>query len=282
VRKEWHSLDHVPLADSYSSAVTTSTSVPFDFFHLNSIDPLANGRTLISARNTWALYELGTQSGQILLTIGGKKSTVKLANGTRTAYQHDAEVLPDGNISLFDNGGVPMVHPQSRALIESFSPTAGTRLIAQYEHPTALRSGSQGNIQNLANGDVFVGWGAAPYFSEFSGAGALLFDAHFHGSYQAYRAYRFGWTGVSGGRPAAVASAVHGKLTVYVSWNGDTRTATWRLLTGATPSSLAPVATAPRKGFETVLAAPAPAAYVAVQALDASGAVIGTSKTIAG
>jgi hypothetical protein len=282
VRKEWHSLDHVPLADSYSSAVTTSTSVPFDFFHLNSIDPLANGRTLISARNTWALYELGTQSGQILLTIGGKKSTVKLANGTRTAYQHDAEVLPDGNISLFDNGGVPMVHPQSRALIESFSPTAGTRLIAQYEHPTALRSGSQGNIQNLANGDVFVGWGAAPYFSEFSGAGALLFDAHFHGSYQAYRAYRFGWTGVAGGRPAAVASAVHGKLTVYVSWNGDTRTATWRLLTGATPSSLAPVATAPRKGFETVLAAPAPAAYVAVQALDASGAVIGTSKTIAG
>ena len=69
---------------------------------------------------------------------------------------------------------------------------------------------------------------------------------------------------------------------MYVSWNGDNRTATWRLLTGATPASLAAVASASRAGFETALHAPAPAAYVAVQALDASGAVIGTSKTIAG
>ncbi len=84
-----------------------------------------------------------------------------------------------------------MVHPQSRALIESFSPTAGTALVAQYEHPSALRSGSQGNVQNLANGDVFVGWGAEPYFSEFSAPGTLLYDAHFHGTYQAYRGYRF-------------------------------------------------------------------------------------------
>jgi hypothetical protein len=282
VRKEWHSLDHVPLSSSYSTAVTTNTSLPFDFFHLNSIDPLANGRTLISARNTWSLYELNTQTGQIVQTIGGKQSTVKQANGTRTAYQHDAELLPDGNISVFDNGGVPMVHPQSRALIESVSPATGTALVAQYEHPTPLSSGSQGNVQNLANGDVFVGWGAEPYFSEFTSAGTLLFDAHFHGSYQAYRAYRFGWTGEPGGRPAAVASTSTGKLTVYVSWNGDTRTASWRLLTGATPSSLAPIATTPRTGFETTLAAPAPAAYVAVQALAASGAVIGTSKTIAG
>ena len=87
---------------------------------------------------------------------------------------------------------------------------------------------------------------------------------------------------IAGGTPTAVASASGGKLTVYVSWNGDTRTATWRLLTGATASSLAPVATAARTGFETALRAPAPAAYVAVQALDARGAVIGTSKTIAG
>ncbi len=175
-----------------------------------------------------------------------------------------------------------MVHPQSRALIESFSPAAGTTLVAQYEHPAPLRSGSQGNIQTLANGDVFIGWGAEPYFSEYTSAGTLLYDAHFHGSYQAYRAYRFGWTGVPGGKPAAVASASAGKLTVYVSWNGDTRTATWRLLAGASASSLAPVASATRTGFETALQAPAPAAYVAVQALDSSGAVIGTSKTIRG
>ncbi len=281
VRKEWHSVDHVPLSYSYSTAVTTSERLPFDYFHLNSVDPLADDRTLISARNTWSLYELNTQTGQILVMIGGKHSNVKLT--THTAYQHDAEMLPDGNISVFDNGGVPAVHPQSRALIERINTKAGTgTVVHEYEHSTKLLSGSQGNVQNLANGDVFVGWGAEPFFSEFSASGTLLFDAHFHGTYQAYRGYRFPWTGAPGGAPTAVASTAGGKLTVYVSWNGDTRTATWRLLSGATPSSMAPVATAARTGFETALHAPAPAAYVAVQALDASGAVIGTSKTIAG
>jgi len=283
VRKEWHSLDHVPLADSYSTAVTTSSRLPFDFFHLNSIQPLANGRTLISARNTWALYELDTRTGQVELTIGGKSSEVKLASGMHTAYQHDAELLPDGNISIFDNGGVPMVHPQSRALIVNVNTATRTgRLVAQFEHPTALHSGSQGNVQNLANGDVFVGWGAEPYFSEFNAHGALLYDAHLHGSYQAYRAYRFPWSAPGIGRPSVVASASSGRLSVYASWNGDTRTASWRLLAGTSTSHLAAVATAPRLGFETAIAAPAPAPFIAVQALDASGKVIGSSKTIRG
>ncbi len=47
----------------------------------------------------------------------------------------------------------------------------------------------------MAGGGVFVGWGSEPYFSEFSPSGQLLYDAHWHGSYQSYRAYRFPWTG---------------------------------------------------------------------------------------
>jgi hypothetical protein len=282
VRREWHSVDHVPLADSYSTAVTTSLKTPFDYFHLNSIDQLSGGATLISARNTWGLYELNSETGQVLVRIGGKRSSVKETSGARTAYQHDARVLPDGDISIFDNGGVPMVHPQSRGLIESID--AGTAsVVTTFEHTGgALRSGSQGNMQSLANGDIFIGWGSAPYFSEFSSSGQLLYDAHFHGSYQAYRGYRFAWTGAPTGPPAAVVSGSPANQTVYVSWNGDTRTATWRLLDGTSAKSLAPVATATRTGFETALKPPAPAPYLAVQALDASGAVIGTSATIHG
>ncbi|HYM55874.1 MAG TPA: arylsulfotransferase family protein, partial [Solirubrobacteraceae bacterium] len=72
VRREWHSLDHVALEDSYSSSVTTSTQWPFDYFHINSIDQLASGTMLISARNTSALYELNTLTGQVLERIGGR------------------------------------------------------------------------------------------------------------------------------------------------------------------------------------------------------------------
>jgi hypothetical protein len=284
VRREWDSLDHVPLSDSYSSATSTSAEWPFDYFHINSIDQQPNGRTLISARNTWTLYELNTLTGQVLTRIGGKSSTVKLASGAATAFQHDATAQPNGTITVFDNGAVPTVHPQSRGLVLSVNAQTKTAtVLAQYEHPTALSSYSQGDLQTLANGDMFVGWGAQPYFSEFSSSGQLLFDAHMHGSYETYRAYRFPWTGAPTSAPAIAAVAQGaGPVTVYASWNGDTRTATWRVLAGPSATRLAPVATGSRAGFETAIATPAHEPYVAVQALDASGAVLGTSHTIKG
>jgi hypothetical protein len=69
---------------------------------------------------------------------------------------------------------------------------------------------------------------------------------------------------------------------VYASWNGDTRTASWRVLAGPSAQQLTPVADAPREGFETAVATPVAEAYVAVQALGPSGEVLGTSHTIAG
>jgi hypothetical protein len=285
VRREWHSIDHVGMADSYSNANHASEEWPYDYFHLNSFQQLAGGRTLISSRNTSALYELDTTSGQVLSRIGGKHSDFKLGAGASTAYQHDASELANGTISIFDNGAVPKVHPQSRGIVIALDPLTKTdTVLAQYEHPSPLSAASQGNLQTLAGGDIFIGWGSSPYFSEFSSAGKLLFDAHMHGTYQSYRAYRFNWTGTPSEMPAIVAAArsAGAHTSVYVSWNGDTRTASWRLLAGPSASQLAPVATAAHSGFETTLTAPAAEPFVAVQALDGSGAVIGTSKVIKG
>jgi Arylsulfotransferase (ASST) len=291
VRREWDSLDHVPLGNSYSTATDTNTESPFDYFHINSIDQQGGqspigGTTLLSARNTWALYELNTLTGQVIARIGGKSSTVKLASGAATAFQHDATVQPNGTITVFDNGAVPVVHPQSRALVLSIDPHANTdTVLAQYEHPSALSSYSQGDVQALANGDMFVGWGSKPFFSEFSSSGQLLFDAHLHGAYQTYRAYRFPWTGTPASPPSIAASAGaggKGPVTVFASWNGDTQTVAWRVLAGPSAKQLAPVGGGPRAGFETAISTPGPEPYVAVQALDSGGAVIGTSPTIKG
>jgi hypothetical protein len=285
VRSEWHSLDHVPLTDSYSSAVSSSSEWPFDYFHINSVDQLADGETLISARNTWAMYELNSQTGQVLTNIGGRHSDVRLAPGAATAFQHDATALSNGTISVFDNGAAPKVHPQSRGMVVAINAQAKTdTVVAQYEHPGALSSASQGDVQTLANGDVFIGWGAQPFFSEFSAGGQLLYDAHMRGSYQSYRAYRFPWTGTPSGSPsiASLAHGASGPVTVYASWNGDTQTASWRVLAGPSSTQLTAVAAAPRGGFETAITAPAAERFVAVQALSASGAVLSTSRTIAG
>jgi hypothetical protein len=82
--------------------------------------------------------------------------------------------------------------------------------------------------------------------------------------------------------PAIAAVGADAKVTVYASWNGATQVTSWRVLAGPSPEALVPVATAADGGFETAIATPARAPYVAVQALEASGAVIGTSRTIKG
>ncbi len=279
VRREWHDVDHVALSASYSSGVTATDEWPFDYFHINSIDQESDGTTLISSRNTWSLYELNTQSGQITSTIGGKNSSVNMTPGTRTAYQHDASVLANGEIVVFDNGAVPAIHPQSRGLVETINHATNTASqVTEYEHDKPLSAGSQGNVQTLADGNFFLGWGAEPYFTEYSPSGKVLFDARMAGSYQAYRGYRFSWTGEPLGAPALSVASEHGALNVFVSWNGDTRTASWQLLAGSSAKHLSVVGRSAKTGFETTLRAPSSAAYVEVQALDASGAVLGSSK----
>jgi arylsulfotransferase ASST len=284
VRREWTSVDHVALADSYSSPVGSSTVWPFDYFHMNSVDLQSDGSLLLSARNTWTLYELNGQTGQVVARAGGKHSTIKMGSGTLTAYQHDATALPDGLISIFDNGGVPMVHPQSRGIVVALNQQTGTEtLVAEYEHPGALKAGSQGNVQSLADGNLLLGWGAEPWVSEFNSSGQLVFDARMPNADESYRAYRFEWNGNPTGGPTIAASASGGgPVTVYASWNGATAVASWRVLAGPSTHALAAVASAPRSGFETAIATPGAEAYVQVQALGASGVVLGTSSAIKG
>jgi hypothetical protein len=66
---------------------------------------------------------------------------------------------------------------------------------------------------------------------------------------------------------------------VQASWNGATEVASWRVLAGQHPHSLAPRSTIPASGFESESILPEKWAYVAVQALDASGHTLGTSAT---
>jgi hypothetical protein len=281
VEREWSTLDHVALGDSFESARRSTTSWPFDYFHINSIELERDGSLLTSSRNTRAIYDIDGRSGRVLWRVGGKRSSFRMGDGTGIAYQHDPRELPDGTISIFDNGASPLVHNQSRGLVISIDPQQKTvTRVGQFVHTPPLVSESQGNMQALPNGDWFVGWGQLPQFSEFGAQGQLLFDARFPRWTQSYRSYRFPWTGAPAEPPRlAFQAAPAGGGTLYASWNGATQVGSWRALAGASPAAMSPVAQAPRSGFETTIAVPARAVgpYLALQALDASGRVIGAA-----
>ena len=115
VRREWHSLDHVALSESYSSATSASTVWPFDYFHLNSVDQLAERQDAdLRAQH---LRPVRTEHAHRPGADAHRRQALERASwraGAATAYQHDASVLANGTISVFDNGGVPKVHSQSR------------------------------------------------------------------------------------------------------------------------------------------------------------------------
>ena len=115
--------------------------------------------------------------------LGGKKSDFEMGEGARFAFQHDARRLPDGNISIFDNGttvfenGVPEAVEESRGIaLELDEQKMIAALVDEYTHPDKQYADAAGNMQVLPNSNVFVGWGRALAISEFSHEGELLFD----------------------------------------------------------------------------------------------------------
>jgi hypothetical protein len=276
---EWHALGNVPLSESMAPAPETAESA-WDYFHINSIDPEPNGDLIVSSRNTSAAYRIDRATGKIMWTLGGKNSSFKkLGRGTNTAWQHDVTRQADGEISIFDNGSDPPKHKYSRALFLELNGKKRTVKVAKaFTSPDGLLSDSQGNVQVLPNGNVFVGWGSEPYFTEYSPGGEVLLDAHFDAQKSSYRSFRFPWVGKPTERPAIASEAgPSGTVTAWASWNGDTRVATWRLLAGPREDALTVVGSAPRTGFETAVTATAAGPFVAMQGLDWSGNVLGTT-----
>ncbi len=281
VRFEWHSLDHVPLTNSYMPIGHGGTPrSPWDWFHINAISEHPN-MLLIDSRNMWAAYDVDPSGGQIVWTLGGKHSSFKMGPEASPAYQHDAREDPSGTISFFDNGGTPAVHSQSRVIVLSLNTQVMTaNLVSSFTHPKPLLAPSQGDFQPLAGGDWFVGWGQEPYFSELTPSGADLFDAHLPPLYQSYTVLKFPWSASPPQPPSlAVRPGSHGGVVAYASWNGATAVAQWRLLGGSTSHALTPLATVGRSGFETAISITSAPRYLAVQALGSQGQVLSASAT---
>jgi hypothetical protein len=273
---EWHSLDHVPITDTYSPVLD-----PFDYFHINSVDVDLDGNLLVSARNTSALYKLDRRSGNVLWRLGGRSSDFELGPAAPFMYQHDARAHSDGTITLFDDGPGPS-SAQSRAIRLGIDLGAmRANLLQDYRHPVPLAAAAMGSAQVLGGNAMLVGWGTEPYITEFGPLGDVRFDAKFDGNAWNYRAYRNVWVGRPKTKPAVAATARAGKVTVYASWNGSTETAHWRVSAGERASSVLPAKTVPRSGFETVIPIGGRPHFVAVTALDQGGRPLGTSRTVA-
>lgn len=281
---EWHSLDHIGLRETHIQ-FPTSPKEAFDYFHINSINDDDDGNVIMSGRNTFSVVKADKQTGEVMWRLGGKKSDFEMGEGTNFSWQHDAIRTTDGNLTLYDNAanyfGDP-TYDHSRGLVLKVG-EPGTKVeLAEppLVHPDRLLAPSQGNMQTLPDGNRVVGWGSQPWFTEYTPAGEVVANGTYTSRNSSYRTYKLPWEGIPSDLPA-IATAKSGEgLKVWVSWNGDTSTAEWRLLSGPDENSLEEVDTVPRDGFETAFETGSAAQFVAVEALDADGNSLGRSAVI--
>jgi EmrB/QacA subfamily drug resistance transporter len=281
--RSWDALDHIPLSDSRATLPTNG--FPWDAYHVNAIDVPGDGSFVVSMRDTWAVYKVNIATGTIEWTLGGPHSSFKIGPGADFQWQHDVVTYPGSSlITMFDDhccqitGGGTYVSPTgpSRGLVLKLDQQTHIAAFAgQYSHGSKFDSDYMGSLEPLANGNEIVGWGSSPFITEYSAWGDMLLDARLPGSDITYRAEVEPWVGVPLTPPAASARTQDGKTTVYASWNGATEVASWKVLAGAGGQT---IATATKSGFETAIPVGQGYNTFKVQALDAHGTVIGTSR----
>ena len=123
-----------------------------------------------------------------------------------------------------------------------------------------------------------IGWGSQRNLTEFDAAGNLVFSAALSLGFESYRIYRLPWVGLPRTRPRVAAADEPGAGTdVYTSWNGATEVATWEISAGPSVAGLRPVASGPRRGFETRFTVPGVPRFVQSRARNAAGQILSTS-----
>jgi hypothetical protein len=280
---EWDSLDHVPVTDTYAPFTGGTKDAPFDYLHINSIAIAPDGDLLLSARDTSAIYKVSRPSGKVVWTLGGKRSSFHMEEGSTFWFQHHITPVTATTVSIFDDGGAPpQKESQSRGILLDLDTQAMRATLKKaYTHPAGLAAANQGSMQVLADGRVLVGWGNMPYFSEFAADGALLLDGQFPVGDQSYRAFTADWIGHPTDKPA-VAARVNpaGGSVVYASWNGATEVDTWTVLAGNSAGALSRVGSQHRSGFETAITVNTVGPFFAVTTQDSQGRTLGQSATV--
>ncbi len=226
---------------------------------MNSVDQQPDGATLISARNTWALYELSTRTGRSCMTIWRQALERQARHGAATAFQHDATVLPNGDDQRVRQRRralrAPAVARRDREHQRESGHRAGDRPVRAPRRATDL--GQPGQRADARRTATSSSAGARSPTSPSSAPRVSCCSTPTCTATIRPIAPTASPGPARPARPPSIALSGSGAhRSVYASWNGDTRTATWRVFAGSSAKSLAPVTSAARSGFETAIALP--------------------------
>jgi hypothetical protein len=146
-----------------------------DVIHMNSLWYDGNGGIIFSARHLDAVYRVDMKTGAITWKLGGTPTAQSLKftaspYPTNFSGQHDAQLLPNGELTLHDDGSRANRPP--RALRISLDLTNKTATIRQQVTDSrAKHSVCCGSAIMLPSLHWVMGWGANDFTTELSRTG---------------------------------------------------------------------------------------------------------------
>jgi arylsulfotransferase ASST/flagellar hook capping protein FlgD len=197
---QWRSWDHFQITDIVSHSLASAT---VDYVHGNSVDVDPEGNFIISSRHMNEVTKISRDTGEMLWRMGGRNNQFTFINeAIQFSHQHDVRRLPNGNLTLFDNGNfrLPLFSRAVEYAIDEAQKTA--TLVWQYRLNPDVFGAGFGSVQRFSNGNTLIGWGATtPTLTEVAPDGSIVSELTFDHSIASYRAFRFEWPPV---KPAIV------------------------------------------------------------------------------
>ncbi|KAM5350219.1 hypothetical protein ACJ41O_006724 [Fusarium nematophilum] len=275
----WSALDYFEIEDSMlpitSSMGSGADRSPYDFFHLNSIQPIGHDSFLISSRNFWSVYLISRTDGRVLWELkgnskGGSFGPLPLHGQFR--WQNHVRAFNATSkgliISMFDNHNSPEDSGRipSRGLLLKLklppSELDKPKVLRTLQPDVARFSNDYGSYQvGLSGNNQLLSYGDGAVVHEFGpGDGTdLRWEARFghDGAAETYRAFKAEWHATPRlWSPALVIERPGESVVGYVTWNGVTDVEAWNVYVIEPGVAMRPLGKAVANGFETAFDLP--------------------------
>lgn len=159
--KEWRSWEHLDFAEDVICPLESHK----EWTHANSLEVLDDGNWLISFRLTNTVVIVDSDSGEIVWRWGPNQSAEnhdpKRWGPSELSHQHNAQMLDNGNILVFDNGCHRKRGPAFSRIVEINKDTR--EFVWSYAAQTILAFNSfmVSGAQRLPNGNTLITEGAS-------------------------------------------------------------------------------------------------------------------------
>jgi hypothetical protein len=195
---QWRSWDHMDITDMTAEHIALTDS-SIDYVHGNSIELDLDGNLLISSRHLNEITKIDRRTGEIIWRFGQNavNNDFAVVNDARGfSHQHDARRLPNGNITLYDNG--VLLDPEySRAVeYQLDEDDMIATMVWEYRNTPDIFGGFLGNVQRRESDGTMIGWGGTfgnPKLTDLHPDGSKAYELGFGPGFTSYRAFRFPW-----------------------------------------------------------------------------------------